>query len=390
MKGSAYIAVSDADGVVIARGDFGNDGVLVLAAGHTGITGHGTKFVLTRSPHQDALAYAVFVFRRGVAHAIAARSDVSFPDGRRCRVTRSCDFYIGSARFVVSLGRGRRRMRWMAASAIAAAAVLLATFVVLRMPGGARPPKDVAIENSKVNAKPEPEPERDLAGEVMTHMRVGNAEQARLAIIEHVERHGDSEDARRMLASVERGIARERSGSIENVSSARELYDEGLALMKGGELGAALARLREASDLLAEGRGDIPLGRLIEKASTDVAGRYTARIGPDIESLRGLLSKGGGTDPSGATERLLNGVRRCGEIAKLLGSDDILELLERLRSALEDSAGRWLAATQAAELYSGCEEAADGYRRIASLLEEALPGVASAASRALSSCEGGE
>lgn len=387
MRKMTKIIVSDPDGKELARAEFRGDGILVLAAGSAGLAGDGMRLVLTESPDQDALAYAIFVLRRCVVYGVSARSDVSFPGGRRCRMGSDCDFYIGSARLRISVGHGLGRKRWIAAASVVVA-IFFAAFVPLGLLNSERSSMDVGGDVPTAKAELEPTPEEDLAREVTAHMREGNADQARLAIIEHVERHGESESARTMLASIERAIRRDKPKSIDGVSTARMLYDEGLKMMRSGELEVALHHLNEANEALPSAHDDLPLRKLIEEARSEAAAGYKEGMRGMIDSLQGLLDRE--ADPPGRTEILLKGLRDCDGIAKHLRDDEQMNTLRgRLRTALEDSAGRWLAATQAAELYSGCEGALGGYRRIASLLEEALPKVANEASRALDACEGG-
>jgi tetratricopeptide (TPR) repeat protein len=391
MRRVTGIAISDPDGGALVRAEFGGDGLLALAAGRSGLAGGGPRFVLTGSPDQDALVYAVFVRRRGTACALSARSDVSFPGGRKCRMAHGCGFYIGSARFSVSVERRSRGAKRVVAAAIAVTAAAFLTCASVRFLAHEKSPGRPEVDSPAPEAVAETRDVDDLAREVSAHMKSGRTEQARLAVIEHIEMNGESEGARSMLASLDRVSRRDESGSIEDAASARRLYEEGLKLMREGDFREALVRFRKASELFPFDRGDLSLRSLIDKAWSDAAVRYKAELGSHISSFEELLNGGVDENPSDATVRLLAGYGECEGIARLLGRDEeVSSLYGRLKAALEDSAGRWLAATQAAELYSGCKRAIDDYRMIVSVLERVLPHVSAEARRALEACEGGD
>jgi hypothetical protein len=390
MRRVTHIAIHDPGSGALVRAEFGGDGLLVLSAGRSGIAGGGPRFALTRSPDQDALVYAIFVRRRGTACALSARSDVSFPGGRKCSIDRGCDFYIGSAHFNVSVERSRRRTKRVVAAAIALVAVAFLACASVRFlaresspePSEMGPPaREVVVATRHVD---------DLAREVSAHMKAGRSDQARLAIIEHIEMYGESEGAHSMLASLEQRSRNDEPASIEDASSARRLYEEGLKLIKEGDYEGALVRFRNSSDTLPSNRGDLSLRGLMDKAWSDAAAKYKAELASKFSSLERLLKEGVDERPADATMRLLAGYAESEGIASLLGRDEgVSSLYRRLKVALEDSAGRWLAATQAAELYSGCGKAVGDYRRIASALEGVLPRVSMEARRAIESCEGG-
>lgn len=399
--GMTTIKISTPDGSSLCEGAFARGSMLALVAGEGRSPGDPFRFVLTPDPAVHALAYAVFAIESKTVNAISARSDVLFGSGRRAAIRREAKFYIGSRDFVVQVERNRlglRRLCGRRAAVVVAAAAIAASIGVVRMVatgvGGADSER---VEASEVIPSIETVPEADdLSKEVAAFMRSGRRGQARLAILEHIERYGSDERTREMLASLAShrdepaGLRADRGGArVDVLARARALYEEGVERMKGGELPEALSRFRKSNELLSSISAEMPLNGLLAEAISSSTRRFKAGIESRLAGLRKMADDVANDDPRRASARLAEGYEACREMARVIPDDgEVRSLLRGLEAALAGQARRWMESAKAMELYSGCEAAAIEFREMMDLLGDLLPGLAREAKEGVARCGG--
>ncbi len=358
------------------EGDLRGNGALFLESNFHEKEEGGPRLRIVSEPKQGSLLYAAFVRRGRKLVAIPMRTDASVVLAKPPFVNDGDGICLGKTAFTVNIVKHGKKL----VSVSATLAALILTPLIFMASADNRGTKSLkaAIDPQRsVSIEAEPSDEAEtLLGEARAEIRQGNLEQARLALIDLAERGGAGAEARLILNEIERAKA-PVSGTEEDertrmiIEKARELYADGLASMKAGDVAAAGMLFVKASKALDESHVSAAFAQDLARAAAEASDAIEKKSSQSIAGAKALIDSSEGMD---APEAALVLRRACAETEGALvadpGNKALLAARNLAQKRLDAALGRWIAGARELERVSGCAKAVKIYDEIRVFLED--------------------
>jgi hypothetical protein len=369
----------------LIEGEFGKYGVLFLMSGSLGLT-------LSPVPDTCALIYAVFLIRRKKIFAAPFRGGLSL---KACAFTLMKDkgfIEVCSKKLMIDLDKGKRaavdrkvrKTLLVAVLLLMCAAFLANAFYVSRI-------NESASSDSVRPKAPEAKPDMMLLEEARMHMRAGMGDQAKLTLMEAVERNPTNKKASDMLRALEDSPLPEKFSAntreLDAMEEAKAIYEAGKERMQEGDVSAAHGLFQSALAKLSPVRSAVHFKPALLAAMTEARKMQKAEAAPKLLEAKRLLEAAREKKAEDAVGLLASALALTSAVVKTISqNDEASSLHTELRRELEAISNRWLVAAQAAERLSGCGKALSEYVRMAAALQMIKPDIASAAREAAERC----
>lgn len=343
---------------------------------------------LCSEPARGGLIHAMFLFKKGRVVAIPLRDDLYLKRGCVSQLENNEILRLGSRKWrVVLVGQ-------CAARKIKALIFFLVLFILFSALVTSfvrrNDSKNVQILTAE-QAEPKAKFKTSLIEEAKTHMRSGQAEQARLALMDVLDRDPTNAEAVKLLNAVKGDITPAKSHThvydLDIVARAKKSYESGRQLMRKRNYSEAHEMFERAVNELSSVNAAVPFRSALLDAKKQSLYMLKAEMLPKLVKAKGLFKSAAQKETKEAINLLTQALVISESAVKSLPhNSEATSLHIKIRDEINAASQRWLFAAQTVERLSGCRQAVYEYERIADALQNIEPNSALIARKRLSRC----
>jgi len=386
MNNSCFHIESKEDGRQIS-GKFTDNGVLFLVLARDGLS-------LVSEPKTGALPYATFS-KRGRKIFGSALHEVCMLKKRNGKnserhLIEGDEIRIGLSTYVVV--KNKKKLRVKISKLILMFALIfsflsaLFLFIVPRLETKTRLAKTQQIQKETFK-----DTETIKARE---YLRSGQTAQAKLSLMEVLEKEPDNEPARKLLMEIEEGgYAQEEQRAKDlnesNNEEASRLFEEGLELKNNGKLLEARDKFELALEIVRKQKIPPPFTASLETTKAGVTDEIADNVSMRLSGIEGVISDAGKKNPTETIRQLVVEKNNLDEIGRIFPEHEKLPLVrKKLDEVLKISSGKLISGALVAEKMSGCKKALPMYENILRDLGDSLPVARSKIEECVKRCNG--
>ncbi len=381
MKRGFKLRLEPAEGGSAIEAEFGKHDILFLISNSKGPA-------LCSEPDRCGLIHAVFLFQKGNVFAIALRDDLYLKTGCTAQLKNKQILRLGSRKlrvvFATQCIAGRKKVSWLILALLMLSAVLASTYYG-RI--NAKKIQPVIAERTELRMKSGTE----FVEEAKMHMRDGMFDQARLALMEEVDRNPQNAEALKLLNALkgDKFTAEfdAHTNELEIIGEAKDSYEMGKRLMRERDFAKAHEVFENAFKKISSIVIAVPFKPALLEANRHAISMLEAEMLPKLFKAEQLFNAASQKETKEAINLLSQALAISEAVTKSLPHiSEASSLHMKIRDEIRAASQRWLFAAQAVERLEDCRKAASEYERIADVLQNVDPNIASIAKKRASRC----